>query len=283
MTRRLSSILGSGAAVSTIFLTLLLGITVTRNEAIPEFPNAIQFYLSASSESMIESVEIEIGTDALACGEILTRALPDEFTPGTSVEVEWKWNMRQRGTLPPGTMIWWRWNIKDAAGNVLSTPEQELLFTDDTVNWRVLETASLELHWYEGTMDFARSLIDAGEESLEKLQQVTGVGVADQIQVYIYASSGEMQSATLFAPEWSGGLAFPDHLTVLIGISPFQLEWGKRALAHELSHVLIGYYTFSCVNSMPNWLGEGLAMYAEGEMEAYYVDLISEAIETDSL
>lgn len=283
MVRRVSSVQGRCAIVLAFFLPLLSGITVTRNEAIPEFPNEIQFYLSASSESQIESVEIEIGTSALTCGESLSRALPDEFTPGTSIEVEWMWNMRQRGILPPGTMIWWRWDIRDAAGNLLVTPEQNLRFSDETFNWREVDTPSLKLHWYDGTTDFARTLIDAGEESLEKLQQVTGVAMADQIQVYIYASSSEMQSATLFAPEWSGGLAFPDHLTVLIGIPPFQLEWGKRALAHELSHVLIGYYTFSCVTNMPTWLSEGLAMYVEGEMEPHYVGMISEAIETDSL
>jgi hypothetical protein len=274
------------AALALVSLGFLqTGIDVERNEAIASFPEAIDFHLSATSGAVIESVEIEFGTDALACGESVTRALPDEedFSPGTSIEAEWQWNLRETGAFPPGTMVWWRWVIEDSSGETLVTPRQELHFTDETYRWQNLSSDSLSLFWYDGSEEFAQTLFDAGEESLERSRQATGVDVERQIQVYVYASSSEMQSATLFAADWSGGLAFPRHNTTIIGIPETSLDWGQRALVHELSHVTVGNYTFSCVNSEPIWLDEGLAMYAEGEMEPYYVGLLSDAIERDEL
>ena len=117
-------------------------IAVTKNLAIPSFPREIQFILSANSETEIVSVELEFGTDALTCGQSTSRIIPEEFESGTSIEVEWVWNLRQTGSNPPGTKVWWRWRMTDAAGELHVTPEKEIIFTDETVNWRTLETDS---------------------------------------------------------------------------------------------------------------------------------------------
>ncbi len=54
---------------------------------------------------------------------------------------------------------------------------------------------------------------------------------------------------------------------MIIGIAPADVEWGKRTEAHELTHVLVGDFTFTCLGSMPTWLVEGLAVYGEGGPE----------------
>lgn len=272
-----------------IILTLLLlgfqssGITVDRNRAVADYPQSITFELSVSSDVEIESVELEYGTDALVCGESVSRVVPEDFSPGTSIEIEWDWDLRRTGALPPGTNVWWRWIVSSSSGESLITPEQSLRFTNESIAWRTLETDSLLLFWQNGSTSFAQALMDAGEKAMVDLSAATGVDMEEQIEVYIYASSEAMQMATLFAPAWSGGLAFSDHRAVLIGIPTTSLEWGKRAFAHELSHVVIGYYTFTCIGSLPIWLNEGLAEYAEGDMEPYYIGILSDAIEEDSL
>jgi hypothetical protein len=273
-----------GALLLFPFLSpLRADITVTKNQAIPSFPREIQFMLSAHSEMEIVSVELEFGTDALTCGQSTSRIIPEEFESGTSIEVEWVWNLRQTGSNPPGTKVWWRWRMTDAAGDVHVTPEKEIAFVDESVNWRTVETDSLLLHWYEGDSAFVGELLEAGETALDDLLLLTGVEVEKQINVYIYASSEVMQSATLFAPAWSGGLAFSEHNTVLIAIPLDRLNWGKRAMAHELAHVMIGRYTYSCISHMPVWLNEGLAENAEGEMDSYYESLLSDAIDNNTL
>ena len=73
-----------------------------------------------------------------------------------------------------------------------------------------------------------------------------------------------MRDAVLYEPGWTGGLAYADHNIVIIGISPDQMDWGKRTQAHEFTHVLVGQLTFSCLSDIPTWLQEGLAVYGEG-------------------
>jgi hypothetical protein len=43
--------------------------------------------------------------------------------------------------------------------------------------------------------------------------------------------------------------------------------WDRTHVIHELTHVLVGHYAFSCIGSVPTWLNEGLAMYSEGELD----------------
>ena len=83
-----------------------------------------------------------------------------------------------------------------------------------------------------------------------------------------------MRDAVLYEPGWTGGLAYPDHNIVIIGITPDQMDWGKRTQAHELTHVLVGQLTFSCLGDMPTWLNEGLAMYGEGGPEAESASIV---------
>lgn len=278
------------SAVAAGLLTLLVlpripvaSITVTANRAVADFPQEIRFEVAATSPSPIEAVELEFWTDALACGESLTRAFPEDFAPGTSIETEWTWDLRRTGALPPGTMVGWRWTLRDASGLEMTTPDQTLLFTDESIPWESVESDSLALYWHEGSAGFSQDLLQAGEQALASLRARTGVELEGRSQVFIYASSQEMQAATLFAPDWSGGLAFASHRTVLLAVAPGEQAWGMRALAHELAHVVIGYYTFSCVDSTPTWLSEGLAMVAEGDMEPYYAGILAQAVDENRL
>jgi len=257
-------------------------IEVTRNEASARFPEAITFHLAASSPASIESVELEFGTDAQACGESIARIVPEDFAPGKSVATEWTWDLRRTGAVPPGTTIWWRWILR-AGGEEQTTPDESLVIEDAQHTWREATAGPLHLHWYQGSTSFAQTLADAGQTALAQIRQSMGVEFEGEIRLYIYADPAEMQSATLFAPDWSGGLAFPEHSAVLIAVAPSELEWGRRAVAHELTHVVIGHYTLSCLDSTPPWVGEGLAMYSEGELEAWVAAYLDEAIQQGTL
>src|SRR5206468_1943379 len=69
----------------------------------------------------------------------------------------------------------------------------------------------------------------------------------------------------------------------IIGISPDQLEWGKRTEAHELTHVLVGHLAFSCLTVIPTWLNEGIAVYGEGGLDDDAKKGLQEAIASNKL
>ena len=101
--------------------------------------------------------------------------------------------------------------------------------------------------------------------------------------MYIFANTNDLKEAILYEPSWTGGQAFPDHDIVILGISQSELDWGRDAIVHELTHVLVGHLTFSCLGGVPTWLNEGLAVYSEGELDSASQQQLDDAIKNDTL
>lgn len=257
-------------------------IVIDDRGATVEFPNLLSFTAHIESSAEIERVVLEYGVDKLTCGTVTARAFPD-FTPGTSTDVTWTWEMRQSGSEPPGARIWYRWHVIDSAGTTQVSDEQRVVWLDDQHNWRSISRGMLTLHWYHGPSGFAEELLASAVAALAELEQTTGVAPESPIDLYIYGSAAEMRDATLYEPGWTGGQAFPDYDSVIIGISPEQIEWGKRTIAHELTHVLVGHLTFSCLGSVPTWLNEGIAVYGEGGLDPLSAEALEQAIATNQL
>ncbi|HXQ37139.1 MAG TPA: peptidase MA family metallohydrolase, partial [Anaerolineales bacterium] len=70
---------------------------------------------------------------------------------------------------------------------------------------------------------------------------------------------------------------------VILGISQSDLDWGRDAIVHEITHVLVGHLTFSCLGDVPTWLNEGLAVYSEGELDSSSQQQLDDAIRDDTL
>ena len=71
---------------------------------------------------------------------------------------------------------------------------------------------------------------------------------------------------------------------VALGVSTAQLGWGEGAMAHEMAHLVVHQVTMNGYGiSLPNWLDEGLAMYAEGELSSDMAAALSSAVKRDRL
>src|SRR5271157_5434649 len=183
--------------------------------------------------------------------------------------------MRQSGSLPPGARLWWDWRVTDDSGEPFSSPKQGAIWLDAVHPWRIVSGGDINLHWYSGSASFAQALI--------RLTHDIGVGTDQPIDVYIYADTQDLQQAVLYTPSWTGGLAFPENDIVIIGIDPSNLGWGKPAEAHELTHVLVGHETFSCLGFIPTWLNEGLAVYGQGGPDTAMQGTFNAAVAGNSL
>jgi hypothetical protein len=80
---------------------------VAMNEISLKFPESATFQATITSNLNITSVLLEYGNQQQTCGEVIAKAFP-QFAPAKTVNVEWTWEMRQSGSLPPGTQLWWR-------------------------------------------------------------------------------------------------------------------------------------------------------------------------------
>jgi hypothetical protein len=256
-------------------------VTVAQNEATLDFPNSVTFRGRFQSDSQITDVTLEYGTTTLSCGTVVAKAKPD-FTPGDDVRVEWTWDMRQSGSLPPGATIWWQWAVEDLSG-VTRTSRESVTWLDDGHNWKTISGGNANLHWYAGSQSFGQALHDAATGALERMETDTGLKADAPVDLYIYGDFTDMRDAILYEPGWTGGIAYPENNSVIIGIAPDDLEWGRSTIAHELTHVVVGHLTFSCLTSVPTWVNEGLAVYSEGKLNAESAAQLQAAIDDDTL
>jgi len=261
-------------------------ITVIGSDVDVNFPSRAVFTLEAESYVDIVDVRLYYQVDRMNYAEVISEGWAD-FTPASRIEANWVWDMRN-SSLPPGAEVTYWWMIEDADGDRFETSPEMAHFDDDRYIWRSLtgtahQGSELTLFWYEGEDSFARELMDVCEEGLARLTQDIGTYPERPIKIYIYASTSDLKGAMIFPQEWTGGVAFTAFGIIAIGIPPSNIDWGKGALVHELTHLVVHQATFSPYGQLPLWLDEGLAMYNEGELEPVYRSCLQEAILEDEL
>lgn len=257
-------------------------VTLAASEATIDFPDSIDFLLSASSALPLRKVDLEFGTDHVySCATREYSSVRLDFEPDTEVELSWEWELKKTGSIPPGTVVWWRWRFEDEGGGSYLSPRQELDYQDERFDWQSITRDNITLYWYEGEGDFGTGVAQTVASGLAALE--LGRDLVQPIEAFIYADAEDVQGAILFAQEWTGGLAFPSHNILLITISPENVEEEVSGLIHELAHLLVGEVTFNCFGDLPSWLSEGLATYAEGPVTSSRREALDEALAADSL
>lgn len=257
-------------------------LSVSNNEPELQFPDSILFKADLTSETTIEKVKLHYGTDQLTCGNVSGVAFP-EITPGASVSAQWQWDMLQSGGEPPGATIWWQWEAIDSQGGSQFSERKEIIWIDDRHAWQELSDGFIRLHYYYSDPAYGQALKDAAVSALNRLSEDIGIVPQQPIDLYIYESNQSMRDAVFYEPGWTGGLAYSEYNILIIGIDPVDIEWGKSTEAHELTHVLQGNYSFSCLGSVPTWLSEGLAVYGEGGPEEGQSDFFEQNRSGDTL
>ena len=121
------------------------------------------------------------------------------------------------------------------------------------------------------------------QQALARLAEDTGAELEKSVKLYIYANTQDLQGAMIYPQEWTGGVAFTRYGVMAIGIAPGNVDWGKRAVAHELTHLVIHQITLNPYIDLPVWLDEGLAMHTEGPLEAVFSSSLSGAIAENRL
>jgi hypothetical protein len=257
-------------------------INVSRNEVIMNFPETATFQLNLSNEVEITSIILEYGNEQQTCGEVIAKAFP-QFTPGKIVETEWTWEMRQNGSQPPGTQLWWRWHVTDANGNETVTDLKTATWLDSVHSWQSIQSGQLNLHYYGLEASFAQEMLEAGIEGMNRNKNDAGLTTDDPVNIYVYPNYEDLREAILFESSWVGGSAYPRHNIVILGTSGFDSAWDKDTLIHELTHVVVGHFTFSCLGSVPQWLNEGLAVYSEGQLDRQFQRPLDKAIQENTV
>jgi len=287
MIRRVGSIiLGLLVVLMPSLVAAETGIAVIASDVDVDFPSQAVFTAEAESNVDIVDARLYYQVDRMNYAEVVSEGWAD-FAPAKRIEANWVWDMAN-ASLPPGADVTYWWMVEDDDGNRIETAPKIMHFDDDRFTWRSLtggagEGGSMTLYWYNGSDSFAQELMDTCEEGLASLTQDIGTYPEKPIKIYVYQSTNDLRGAMVFSQEWTGGVAFIDFGIIAISISPSQLEWGKRALVHELTHLVVHQATFSPYGQLPLWLDEGLATYSEGELDPDLRSSLNRAISEGTL
>jgi hypothetical protein len=257
-------------------------LAVVDSSAQVVFPLAISFSLAAESDVNITDIRLHYRVDRMSFAPV-TSEVYAEFQPAPVVTTSWSLEMVRIGGLPPGSSVEYWWTVEDAKNNKVATTPAKVSFEDSRYSWQSLAEGKVTLYWYQGDEAFARELLTVVGQALESLKEYTGAKLEEVVKLYIYANAQDLQGSMIYPQEWTGGVTFSRYGIMAIGISTDNLDWGKGAITHELTHLVIHQVTLNPYSGLPVWLDEGLAMYSEGQLEPVLQDYLNGAIAQDRL
>ncbi len=257
------------------------GLVVSPSLATVNFPTSIIISISAESDVNITDIRLHYTVARKSYAQVIAEAVI-AFTPAKKVETQWVLDMRKVGSLPSGTVITYWLTVTDASSSQVETLPTAVHFDDNRYSWKSIHEGQITMHWYTGNDSFGSDLMATAQAVLNKLAENTGAELEDAVDFYIYNSSSDLQGAMINPQEWMGGVTLSEYNTIAIGIGTTEDEitWGKRAIGHELTHMVLYQVTSNPYNYIPLWLNEGMAMYSEGDLEIAFVVALSNA-ETD--
>jgi hypothetical protein len=257
---------------------------VVGNTLTQDYPVALTFQLDLKQAANVSDIALVFGSDNRTCNAASARRVID-FDAGETVNASWEWDLKDTATMAPGTAIWWRWEMTDAAGRVTSTEPQTTTVRDARYKWKTLSNGVLTVNWASGKNDFGRELMVLAQQGLRKATRDYGITVTNRIDFWVYPDFEALRDTLHFESEWTGGVALPWSNAVLTAIEASNdITWARDVIPHEMTHVIVGERMFNCVGgNLPTWLNEGLAVFAEpdqGKLNPEGLDGLKRALES---
>lgn len=253
-------------------------IAIMRSEASFTFQQSVHFVLEASSANPIVRATLRFRVSDQPATNIASPAL----SPGRVIKAEHTWDVAG-ADLPSGAVVSYWWTVEDSSGASADSERRVFTYEDTRFTWKKLSRDEITLSWYRGDNALGRDLLDSAVSAYARLNSEFGVE-RKPAAIYIYGAFTDLQSGIgESAQEWTGGRAYPEFNVALIGVPPNQLSYGKRAVAHEFTHLIVHRATQNPFGDVPRWLDEGLAMWSEGSLERDYRSALDSAVRKNQL
>ena len=182
-----------------------------------DFPLKFKFSLSATSNVDITDIRLHYMVGQVSFAEVTSEVYID-FVPDTEVDIEWTWDMRRTGGLPPGSSMEYWWTLRDANGTEIQSTPARVEFNDNRYSWQSLTEGMVTMYWYKGDESFIEEMMSSTQQAMMRLAEDTGAYLKEPIGIYIYDNTRDLQGAMVFTQEWTGGADFTQYGVIVIGI-----------------------------------------------------------------
>jgi len=218
-----------------------------------------------------------------ADGEINTRIIP--IQPDAQGNTSQRYDLNQ-GAVRPFATVRFQYRVKLQNGQELASEEFFFEYEDNRFPWQVLSQEKLSVHWYAGDVAFGQDALDVARRGLDQVNKLLLVSPPKPVNIYIYASATDLNTALEIGGLPSvGGHASPDLRLALVSIAPGP-EQGlemDREIPHELAHILTYDLMGDRYSRLPVWLREGIATHVELAANPDYPRVLSQASQQQTL
>ncbi|MGB7873789.1 MAG: peptidase MA family metallohydrolase [Anaerolineales bacterium] len=199
--------------------------------------------------------------------------------------VTYRYDVTQNVLRPFVTISFW-FEVTLQNGQTLRSDNYHVQYVDDRFTWQQQVDGTLRVHWYEGDAAFGDALLDVSRRGLNAVSAIIPASQAAPLDVYVYASTTDLQSALFLGGEsWQGGHANPKLGVVMLAVAPGpgQSIDMETLIPHELAHVMLYRSVGEGYATLPVWLSEGIASLAELYPNPDYDQALTIASQNDSL
>ncbi len=176
--------------------------------------------------------------------------------------------------LPPFAEVTYWWDYVASDAQRLETEAQTFTYLDNRFTWQTASESGISVHWIVGERPQMIQALDVALNALAEMHWTLQTNPSPQVDIYIYPSQQDMQSAMQIAGfEWAGASVYPELGVILVAVPPTRegLLNMDRDIPHELTHAVL-YDTLGAQGyaSLPTWLNEGLAAHFEARPSPDY-------------
>ncbi|MCE2458233.1 MAG: hypothetical protein J4G14_10520 [Dehalococcoidia bacterium] len=258
-------------------------IAVSSAAVVSEFPEGMRFSIEVESEVEVEEIAVKFRTGTQ------TREVYGymEFDEAKLVDSELFWRTNTSGRyIPPGTIIYYYFEVRDSDGNELVTDVEEFIFEDARFTWEEVSDGPVAVAYHGPVKTRAEIILEAITQTLDFMGPILGADTTVPIRVTMYNNVKEMLealppgSSTIRRELITEGQAFTRIGTLLV------LGGGSRAkgtASHEVTHILNHRAGDAAVRGIPSWLDEGLAEFGNVDPGISYDIALEFAMATDRL
>ena len=238
-------------------------IEVLDVDAESQFPDGVRFSVTAQSSDEIDEIRVFLKRTG-ETGSSSYRSV--DFEPGTLVTGESILSTAGGGDyFPPGTHIRYSFEIRDKAGAVYRTPEEDFIYGDGRFEWQTVSSGLISVDYYgEYVEQRAQTILEAAEETLESMAPLLGIEPTEPLRIVSYNNYRHMSAALPFRSQavrehlQTSGMAFDDERVLLVLGFDATIT---GTVSHEFIHLLVAEAAGRTRSQVPAWLNEGLAEY----------------------
>ena len=194
-------------------------------------------------------------------------------------------------SLRPFSTVRYHWELTLDDESTYESSSEWFNYIDKRFAWKTqqkqtLQGETLVVHWYQGDIQFAQSILDVAGAGRERSQDLLSLVMPAKLDIYVYADPETMQAAlNPGSANWVAGHADPDLGVILVALpeGPEQPLLVEQRVPHELMHVLLYQFNPLGYTNLPAWLNEGLASNAELDPNPDYRILLEDAAQKNAL